>query len=140
MSWLLIIVLIVIGLILLLVEMLLMPGTAIAGILGLVAIGFSVYETYSFYGAKAGTLLLLGTLIISVIAIVLALRSKTWNKVMLKASIDSKVINNLKPRCVLDRKALQFQDLLPQVKDSLIMTFMKYIHLAALWMKGVSLK
>ena len=50
MSYTLIICLIIIGFILLTLEILVFPGTSVAGILGLGALVFSVYETFATHG------------------------------------------------------------------------------------------
>lgn len=88
----LIIVLIVIGLILLVAEFLIIPGVTIAGIGGLVLIVFGVYSAYSQFGATTGHVTLLLTAVASIATIALSLRAKTWRRVALNNSIDSKAI------------------------------------------------
>jgi len=91
MTWFLIISLILVGIILLLLEILVIPGATVVGIAGGGMIAAGVYFAFSDYGAWAGALTLLGALIISIVSIVLALRSKTWNKAALDTEIDGKV-------------------------------------------------
>ncbi len=88
----LIILLIVIGLILLVAEFLIIPGVTIAGIGGIVLIVFGVYLSYSQFGATTGHLTLLFTAVASIATIALSLRAKTWRRVALNNSIDSKAI------------------------------------------------
>jgi membrane-bound ClpP family serine protease len=91
MFWLVIISLIVIGLLFLALEILVIPGTGIAGIIGFILIGIGVWQTYSFYGASIGHMVLGGTIILTFLTLFFSLRSKTWSRVMLNSSISSKV-------------------------------------------------
>jgi membrane-bound ClpP family serine protease len=91
MSWMVILTIIVVGLIFLLIEILVVPGTTVIGFLGAAMMVFGVYSVYSQYGVAAGTYTLGGTLIFTVSAIVLALKSNTWKKAMLNTDIGGKV-------------------------------------------------
>lgn len=86
-----IILLILLGMILFLVEFLIIPGVTVAGIGGAVLFGVAVFVAYRTHGTTVGNYTLLSTLVISVTALVIALRSKTWSRFMLKTNIDSKV-------------------------------------------------
>ena len=86
-----IILLILLGIILFLVEFLLVPGITIAGIGGALCMGGGVYMAYKVYGATAGNLTLLGTLIFIILTVYLSLKSKTWKKFMLNSKIEGKV-------------------------------------------------
>lgn len=83
----LIIFLIVIGIILILLEFLVIPGTTIAAIAGFILAGSGVYLSYSTYGTNAGHLVLGITVVSTVLAVVFSLRSKTWKKAMLDTEI-----------------------------------------------------
>ena len=91
MSLTLIIILIVAGLLFVLLEVLVIPGTTVVGIAGLGLIVFSVWEAYHVFGAPIGHYILTGTLILSILTIVVAFKSNTWNRLMLKTEISSKV-------------------------------------------------
>jgi membrane-bound ClpP family serine protease len=90
MSLFVIILLILLGIVLLLVEFLVIPGVTIAGIGGVVLIGTSIYSTYKTYGTVTGNIVLLVSFLLILTATVIALRSKTWKKVMLQTTIDGK--------------------------------------------------
>ena len=70
-----------------------MPGTAISGIVGIlclvigIVIGFKVNATY-------GTIILVGTLIISGALSVKLLKAETWDKIAIKNNITSKSGNS----------------------------------------------
>ena len=91
MSLTLIIILIISGLLLLLLEVLVIPGTTIVGVAGLILIAFSVWEAYSVFGSPTGHYILAGTIVLTILSIFLALKSNTWNKLMLKTEISGKV-------------------------------------------------
>ncbi len=90
MLWL-VIVLIVIGILLLLLEVLVIPGTGFAGIAGFGSIVAGVWVAYAHLGNTTGNIVLLVTLTVNIIAIWLGVRSKTWKKAALISTIDSKV-------------------------------------------------
>jgi len=90
MTWTLIIILILVGFLFLLLEILVLPGTNIAGILGFVLIGIGVYFAFRI-GTTAGVITLGGSVVLSVVFLMLVLKSKTWKKLTLKSEIDSKV-------------------------------------------------
>ena len=86
-----IVLLIVIGLALLLVEVVVLPGVTVAGIGGLVLISCSVFLTFKWYGNTYGIYSLIFTCILFVVFMVYVLRAKTWDKLSLHSEIDSRV-------------------------------------------------
>lgn len=91
-----IILLICIGLLLILIEFLVLPGTNISGILGIVMIIAGIVFAYKDLGTPIAHYILAGGFILIVGSLALVLRSKTWQKVSLNTNIDSK-IENIKP-------------------------------------------
>lgn len=87
----LIITLIFIGLILLVAELIVIPGFGIAGILGLGSMIASCWLAFGTYGHTVGILVIAANILLTVIITALTLRSKTWKKLSLKTNIDSKV-------------------------------------------------
>lgn len=88
-----IIILIVLGILLLLIEFLVIPGVTIAGIGGLILIGAGVYLSYSTYGTPIGHYTLIATVAFVFLSIGIALKSKTWKNFSLNTAIDGKVVN-----------------------------------------------
>jgi membrane-bound ClpP family serine protease len=91
MHWLLIASLIIIGLLFLALEILVIPGVGVAGIVGFVLIVIGVWQAYDGHGAIAGHLVLGTTMVLTVLTLVLSLRGKTWRRLSLSTSIDSRV-------------------------------------------------
>ena len=84
--------LILVGVLLLLAEILLIPGVGIAGVLGLVSlIGSSVYAFYVM-GMTAGTVVTAVNVVLVVGLTVYILREKTWKKFTLNTNIESKAL------------------------------------------------
>lgn len=91
MTWTVIIALIVVGLLFLVLEILVIPGTAIIGLGGFAMLVFGIFEAYHVYGTTAGHLTLLATLILTVVFLYFSLKSKTWGRMMLSKNVDGKV-------------------------------------------------
>jgi membrane-bound ClpP family serine protease len=91
MHWLLIATFIILGLMVLALEILVIPGVGIAGVIGFILIAVGVWQAYAGYGMLAGHLVLGSTLVLTVLTLVLSLRGKTWRRLALSTSIDSKV-------------------------------------------------
>ncbi len=88
-----IIILILLGLVLILFEFLVLPGTNISGIVGLILILSGIYFAYKNLGTPEAHYILAVSFIIIVISLILILRSNTWQRLSLKSTIDGKVEN-----------------------------------------------
>lgn len=86
-----VIILLLVGLALIWLEFLVIPGTTIAGIGGIILMGTGIYLAYHFIGPKTGMYSLMGAAVMLVISIVVFLKSNTWKKLSLNDNIDSKV-------------------------------------------------
>jgi membrane-bound ClpP family serine protease len=91
MSWLFIIILIVVGVLFLVLEVLVIPGTSVAGILGFIGIMVGVWQAFAQYGTLAGYLTLAVTSVVTAITMYYALKSNTWKRFMLKDTNTSQV-------------------------------------------------
>ncbi len=90
MSWTIILILIVAGMIFLLLEVLVIPGSTVVGVVGFILIAVGVWQSYAVYGTPAGHYVLAGTLALTVLLLGFSLRSKTWSRVMLHAEVDGR--------------------------------------------------
>ena len=70
-------------------ELVLLPGVSIGAVLALVCYGSSVYLAFRDFGPVTGTVVILVILVLSVIATVVSLRAKTWQRFSLKQEIRS---------------------------------------------------
>jgi membrane-bound ClpP family serine protease len=85
-----VIVLIVLGILLLVAEIVVIPGFGFAGIAGGIAIVAGIVLSYNV-SSTAGHFTVLGTTILLVAAMYFSLRAKTWQRLALHKSIDSAV-------------------------------------------------
>ncbi len=91
MNLLLVILLAVAGIVLLLLEMFLLPGFGIAGVMGFVCLAGAVAAAYLCLGVVAGHITLGAVLVLSGLSIYGFIKSKALEKMGLNTTIDSKV-------------------------------------------------
>ncbi len=91
MEWFILIMLVAVGIVLLLLEFLVIPGVSVAGILGFLSICASVYFGYAFFGTPTGHFVLLGVAVICGILTWYALQAKTWKRFSLHSKIEGAV-------------------------------------------------
>lgn len=84
-----VILLVFFGVLFLFAEIVLLPGISIGGILALVCYGSSIYMAFRDYGPLTGILVTLTILVLSVVATIISLRAKTWQRFSLKQRIES---------------------------------------------------
>lgn len=91
MDILIIIILILLGVILLVVEFMLIPGLTVAGIGSLISFGLSIYYAFKHFSTLVGIITLLVVLIFVPIMLYLFFKGKAMKPMMLESEIDSKV-------------------------------------------------
>ena len=87
----LIIMLIVLGIILILVEILLIPGFAVTGVLGVGSLVLASYFGFTHLGTRAGIIIIVVEVIVLSVLLYYALQAKTWKKLSLHTNIYAKV-------------------------------------------------
>ncbi|MFP4663457.1 MAG: hypothetical protein ACLFM1_03430 [Bacteroidales bacterium] len=83
--------LIILGLILIWLELLVIPGTTVAGIGGVILVAAGIYIAFDSLGTSAGIWALGSSLFLLIISIVFFLKSNTWKKISLNESVDSRM-------------------------------------------------
>ena len=91
MEWILLIMLVVVGFILLLLEFLVFPWFNLVGIAVFLCVGAAIYVAYARVGSTAGHLTLVAIAAAGFLATWYVLRSSTWKRLQLDASVDSSV-------------------------------------------------
>ncbi len=91
MSWLLIIMLIFLGLLFLLLEILVIPGTTLAGIVGFGLLFVGIWQAYASKGIIEGHITLVSTLVITVAVLYYSFKAGTWKRMALKTTVDGKM-------------------------------------------------
>lgn len=95
-DWFTIVLLLVVGVILIVVELIFIPGTTLFGIAGLVLTVIGVVFSFVAFGGGTGLLVLLGAFAALGITMFFSLRSGAWEKVSLKKSNQSRVNEDVK--------------------------------------------
>ncbi len=112
-DWLSVTLLIGCGIVLIIIEIVFVPGTTILGILGILMLFGGVYFSYVNFGSSVGTGVLIGTLLVSLTALVYSLRAGVWSKFSLKSQIDSKVNEHEKDDLAVGLQGTAISDLRP---------------------------
>jgi membrane-bound ClpP family serine protease len=90
MEWLIIIGLMLLGTFLIVAEVIFVPGTTIVGILGFIFSAYCIYLGYDYFGLNTGTIILISSLALNIVALVVAFRSKSWERFSLKTTLTGK--------------------------------------------------
>lgn len=87
----LLIALVVIGLLFLLLEILVIPGTTVAGIIGSALIVIAIWQSYARFGSETGIIFLGSVIVLSVLTLYFSLKGRTWKRLMLNSEVEGKV-------------------------------------------------
>jgi membrane-bound ClpP family serine protease len=90
-AWSIVILLVLLGLALVIIEVIFIPGTTVVGIAGFISMIIGIVLSFSYFGAETGWLTLGSSTAASGIFLYLAFRTNMWKRFALHSSIDSKV-------------------------------------------------
>ncbi|WP_143960099.1 NfeD family protein [Litoribacter populi] len=90
MTWLILVTLLSVGLILVLTEIIFVPGTTVVGILGVVFTAAGVIYAFANLGTESGYWVLGIALLANLFVLILGLRSGVWRKFALTSSMTSR--------------------------------------------------
>ena len=94
-EWITILALVLVGMALIIIEVIFVPGTTFVGILGFIATAFGIYLTFVKFGYTAGWWVIGSTMIVFGVALYYSFKSNAWDRFSLKNTIDSKVNEGL---------------------------------------------
>lgn len=128
MDWFLLVSLLSIGLVLVLTEILFVPGTTVVGILGLLVTIGGVYYAFITFGPEVGWLVLGISILINMAVIVYGFRSGVWKRFALKETMSSRSFDDrllgleigMRGKTISDLKPFgkaEFQDRIFEVKS-----------------------
>jgi membrane-bound ClpP family serine protease len=101
-EWITVLSLLIFGLILIVVEVIFIPGTTLVGILGLLSSMYGIYLGYDYFNATTGSVILAGDFVAIGVAFYLGLRSGFWERLSLKQVISSRVNDDEEPLIIGD--------------------------------------
>jgi membrane-bound ClpP family serine protease len=80
-----------VGVCLVVIEVIFVPGTTIVGILGVIVSVYAVYYTFVNFGNTTGFLVAIGGGLLNVAVLIWAFKTRAWERFSLKTAIRSKV-------------------------------------------------
>jgi membrane-bound ClpP family serine protease len=83
--------LILFGLVLIVVEVIFVPGTTLVGVAGFVFLALGVILGFKYFGSETGWTLLGSTTVVGGLILYYAFQTNVWGKFALKSAINSKV-------------------------------------------------
>ena len=116
MDWLTVILLIIAGIILVVVEIIFVPGTTILGIIGIALLIFGVIIGYSKFGPQTGTAILVITLITGGGITLLSFRSGFWKRFSLKTTSKGRFNEDIEIEHLLGAEGIALSALRPYGK------------------------
>lgn len=108
--------LLVLGIILILIETLFIPGTTIFGILGIISIFSSDYLSYVYFGTEFAIIYSIINSIVCLGIIIYSLKSNTWVRISLKKVHQERVDKNRYENLKVDDIGLSTSSLKPYGK------------------------
>lgn len=94
--WLAIVILLIVGVLLILTELIFIPGTTIFGIAGLVLAAVGVIMAFIKFGSGTGFSVLGIAFACILVLLFISIRSDTWEKISLKSASSSRVNDDVK--------------------------------------------
>lgn len=116
MEWLAVISLILVGIVLIIVEIIFVPGTTIVGILGFGMVVGGVVMSFNYFGSGTGYVVAGATVVATGIVLVWALRTKPWKKLSLRSAIDSRVNEGALDSLAVGEEGIAMSSLRPSGK------------------------
>jgi membrane-bound ClpP family serine protease len=112
-DWITVVVLILIGIALVIVEVIFIPGTTILGLIGAGLVIFGIYTAYSNFGSQMGTTVLIATLFVGGLLIFLSFKAGIWGKFALKNTNKAKFNDEYRPHLWENEEGVAVSDLRP---------------------------
>ena len=112
-DWIVIIALLLFGVVLLITELIFVPGTTIIGIFGALLTIAGIWVGYSTFGSPGGHLILGGAVLLNALAIAFSFRPEVWARFGLKEVNKAKAINDAAVEFVVGEEGYTLSALRP---------------------------
>ncbi|MCF8461044.1 MAG: hypothetical protein K9G46_09980 [Flavobacteriales bacterium] len=90
-----VIALLLLGILLLLLEILFVPGTTIVGVGGVILLAIGIYLAYDQLGSTAGHMSLASSIAVIFLSLIVLLKGKTWQRMALDTTVDGKGVEQV---------------------------------------------
>lgn len=108
--------LVLLGVFFLVLELIFLPGVTLGTILSVVSYGIAIYFGFARMGVVGGFVTMLVVVALSLVATVVSLRAKTWQRLALNNKIDSQSSENLASIVEIGAKGVTISRLSPMGK------------------------
>jgi len=112
-DWISIALLVFVGLLLIYLELIFIPGTTFIGLMGIVVAGVGVYIAFDTYGESTGYMVLGGSFAVTVLGLVYSFKAKTWDRFALKDKIEGRFNQDYSQDLKVDMTGVAVSDLKP---------------------------
>jgi len=85
------ILLLVAGFLLLMLDLFVLPGTHVIGIIGVTALVYGIVRIFSDFGSTAGWIALVSVLAVCTVLVIWVVKTKSWKKAVLDDKLEAKV-------------------------------------------------
>ncbi|MCH6201451.1 nodulation protein NfeD [Aquiflexum sp. LQ15W] len=113
MVWFVLSTLLLIGLILVISEILFIPGTTIIGIIGVLVTAVGIYYAFVTFEKQVAGMVLIATLVLNLGALIYGFRTGAWKKFALKSTVKSRVFDDRLKGLELGMKGTTISDIKP---------------------------
>jgi membrane-bound ClpP family serine protease len=113
MVWFILSTLLLIGLILVIAEILFVPGTTIVGIIGVLVTAVGIYYAFVTFDNQVAGLVLIAALVLNFGAIIYGFRTGAWKKFALKSAIKSRAFDDRLKGLEIGMKGITISDVKP---------------------------
>jgi membrane-bound ClpP family serine protease len=108
--------LLLLGILLLLLEILFVPGTTIVGVGGIILLAIGIYLSYAYLGTGAGHISLASCVVVVILSLAVLLKGNTWKRMALDSSIDSRSLVNMSTQVTVGDRGVTVSRLNPMGK------------------------
>ena len=105
--------LILFGLLLMIVELIFIPGTTFVGLIGFSIYGYGIYESFEFFGSTVGWTVLVITSVITIAFTVYSLKTNAWQRFALNTTNKGRVNENLADQIEVGQEGMTVSSLKP---------------------------
>ena len=116
MEWIIVTGLILAGLLLLVIEILFVPGTTLVGLLGFLLVLTGVALSFNYFGQQIGWMTVAGSSLLSGLAVYWSFKSKLWSRFSLKSSMTGTAVEVMEGKLQIGQEGKALSNLRPSGK------------------------
>lgn len=111
-----VIALLLLGVLLILLEILFVPGTTIVGVGGVILLAIGIFLSYQYLGTTEGHVSLASCLVVIFLSLIVLLKGQTWKRMALDTTIEGKSVGQVENMVSLGEVGISISRLNPMGK------------------------